>query len=119
VNYLGFVSGAAKARTFAESDYFCFPTYYHAESFGLVVVEAMAFGLPIVTTRWRSIPEIMPPDYPGLVDVRAPEQVASALIRLASERSGEPMRANFLKHFTLQAHLTALARAIRSVETSS
>jgi glycosyltransferase involved in cell wall biosynthesis len=116
VNYLGFVNGPAKARAFAGSDCFCFPTYYHAESFGLVVVEAMAFGLPIVTTRWRSIPEIMPPGYPGLVEPQSPPQIADALIRLMSERSGELMRKNFITRFTLQAHLTALAAAIHSVE---
>lgn len=116
VTYLGFVSGEAKARAFAENDCFCFPTYYHAESFGLVAVEAMAFGLPIVTTRWRSLPEILPPGYAGLVDVRSPEQVAEALIRLMSERSGELMRHNFTSRFTLEKHLAGLAAAIHSVE---
>jgi len=119
VNYLGFVSGPAKARAFAESDCFCFPTFYHAESFGLVVVEAMAFGLPIVTTRWRSIPEIMPPDYLGLVDPQSPAQIAGVLIRQMSERSAEFMRKNFLTRFTLNAHLTALAEALHSVETEA
>jgi glycosyltransferase involved in cell wall biosynthesis len=117
VTYTGFVNGAAKHRVFTECDCFCFPTYYHAESFGLVLVEAMAFGLPIVTTRWRSIPEIMPPDYPGLVDTQSPEQVAAALIKLASERSGESLRENFLARFTIERHLENLAQAIRSVET--
>jgi glycosyltransferase involved in cell wall biosynthesis len=117
VNYLGFVNGPAKAQAFAESDCFCFPTYYRAESFGLVVVEAMAFGLPTVTTRWRSIPEIMPPDYPGLVDPQSPEQIATALIRLMSEQSSELMRKHFATHFTLEAHLARLAEVLHSVET--
>ena len=83
VEFLGFVSEARKAQAFREADLFCFPTYYHAESFGAVVVEAMAFGLPTVATRWRSIPEILPPDYPGLVDPKSPSQIAEALQRLA------------------------------------
>jgi|SRR5665213_22520 len=118
VNYLGFVSGPVKLRAFVKCDCFCFPTYYHAESFGLVVVEAMSFGLPIVTTRWRSIPEIMPLNYPGLVDPQSPPQIAGALIRLMSECSAEVMRKNFITRFTLQAHLAALAEALHSVETT-
>ena len=72
VTYAGFVFGPAKQRILTESDCFCFPTYYYAESFGLVLVEAMAFGLPVITTRWRSIPELLPQDYPGFVDIRSP-----------------------------------------------
>jgi glycosyltransferase involved in cell wall biosynthesis len=120
VNYLGFISGEAKSRAFAESDCFCFPTFYHAESFGLVVVEAMAFGLPIVTTRWRSIPEILPPDYAGLVTIKSSEEVAAALVRLAlaTENLSEVLREHFLKKFSVETHLKKLAAAIRSVEES-
>jgi len=33
------------------------------------LIEAMAFGLPVLTTRWRSLPEALPPGYTGLRDV--------------------------------------------------
>lgn len=116
VVYIGFVYGDAKAKVLRESDCFCFPTYYHAESFGLVILEAMAFGLPIVATRWRSIPEILPSDYPGLVEPRKPEQVADALIKMLTFDSGELLRARFLDRFTLEHYLNGLAEAIRSIE---
>jgi glycosyltransferase involved in cell wall biosynthesis len=116
VTYLGFAGGERKRQAFVESDIFCFPTYYHAESFGLVVVEAMAFGLPVVTTRWRSIPEILPPDYAGLVDPKSPEQIAEALVRLAVCNLAEPLREFFLRRFTLEQYLGGLATAIRGVE---
>ena len=45
VDYRGFVSGAGKEEVFRESDCFCFPTYYAAESFGLALVEAMASAI--------------------------------------------------------------------------
>ena len=48
MRYCGFVAGEEKRRLFRESDCFCFPTYYPAESFGIVVIEAMAFELPVV-----------------------------------------------------------------------
>jgi glycosyltransferase involved in cell wall biosynthesis len=118
VNYLGFVSGAEKERALREADLFCFPTRYIGENQPVNLIEAMAFGLPIVTTRWRSMPEMLPPNYPGLVDSQAPEQIAAALIRLMSEKTGETARENFLGRFTIDCHLDNLARAIHSLETA-
>ncbi|MGB7769123.1 MAG: glycosyltransferase [Verrucomicrobiia bacterium] len=118
VKYLGFVSEERKAQAFANADLFCFPTYYHAESFGAVIVEAMAFGLPVITTRWRSIPEILPSDYPGFVDPKSPGQIADALQRLAGIDLAESLREIFLRRFTLERHLAGLAEAIRSVDRS-
>jgi glycosyltransferase involved in cell wall biosynthesis len=116
VTCLGFVSGETKRRAFAESDCFCFPTYYYAESFGLVVLEAMAFGLPIIASRWRSIPELMVPDYPGLIPPRDPQKVADALVQTLSMASAEPLREHFLRRFTVEQHLIALAKALHSIE---
>ncbi len=116
VECLGFVSEERKAQAFANADLFCFPTYYHAESFGAVIVEAMAFGLPVITTRWRSIPEILPQDYPGFVDPKSPGQIADALQRLAGMDLAKALREMFVRRFTLEHHLANLAEAIHSVE---
>jgi glycosyltransferase involved in cell wall biosynthesis len=48
VRWLGPVHGAAKSRLYHASDVFVLPT--HAENFGLVVAEALAHELPVVTT---------------------------------------------------------------------
>jgi glycosyltransferase involved in cell wall biosynthesis len=115
VTYADFVMGPAKEKILRESDCFCFPTYYYAESFPLVLVEAMAFGLPVITTRWRSIPELLPHGYPGFVDARSPGQVADQIQAcLVCGATGEDLRQIFLNHFTLEHHLASLARAIRS-----
>ncbi len=116
VDFLGFVNGEAKREAFVTSDCFCFPTYYPAENFSLVVVEALAFGLPVITTRWRSIPEILPPDYPGFVDPKSPAQIAEVLQRLVRMDLAESLREIFLSRFTLEHHLVNLAEAIHSVE---
>ncbi len=117
IEYLGFVSGEEKNRVFREADLFCFPTYYLGENQPVNLIEAMAFGLPVVTTRWRSLPEMLPDDYPGVVPVRAPERVASALLHLMGQETGERLRELFEKRFTLEKHLAALAEALRSVES--
>jgi glycosyltransferase involved in cell wall biosynthesis len=116
LEHLGFVSGGEKDRVLREADAFCFPTLYLGENQPVNLIEAMAYGLPIVTTRWRSLPEMFPPDYPGLVDNQAPDHIAAALIGLMTSGLGEQLRENFLNHFTLERHLTALAAAIHEVD---
>jgi glycosyltransferase involved in cell wall biosynthesis len=56
VDRVGPVDGAAKDRALADATVFCFPTYFEAEAMPLVVFEAMAHGLPVVSTTWRGIP---------------------------------------------------------------
>lgn len=47
VKFLGYISEARKAKLFRSSDLFVTPAL-HGESFGIVLLEAMASGLPIV-----------------------------------------------------------------------
>ena len=116
--FLGFVSNERKMQALAEADLFCFPTYYLAENQPGNLIEGMAFGVPLITTRWRSLPEMLPPDYPGLVDPKSPAQLADALHRLATMDLAGPLREMFLRRFTLDRHLAGMAEAIRSVETN-
>jgi len=52
---------------------FCFPTFFESETFGVVLLEAMQFSLPIVATRWRGIPSIITDGDNGfLVDPKDP-----------------------------------------------
>lgn len=116
VDYLGFVSGEGKERVLHQSDLFCFPTYYLGENQPVNLIESMAHGLPIVTTRWRSLSEMLPADYPGLVSIKSPEKIAAALLNVMTQETGEGFRQMYLARFTLEAHLTKLAEAIRCVE---
>ena len=57
--YSGIKKGDDKWQAYADADAFIFPTKHPTETFGLVLIEAMAFALPIVTTRWRGIPHVV------------------------------------------------------------
>jgi glycosyltransferase involved in cell wall biosynthesis len=113
---LGFVAGEQKQSALRQADFFCFPTYYQNENQPVNLIEAMAFGLPILTTRWRSIPELFPPDYRCLVDICSPEQIAEAIVAGLTGETAESFREIFLRQFNLEQHLAALAEAFHSVE---
>jgi glycosyltransferase involved in cell wall biosynthesis len=49
IEWLGWLDPAGKARFFSTIDAFVFPT--HMESFGLVLLEALAHGVPIIAPR--------------------------------------------------------------------
>jgi glycosyltransferase involved in cell wall biosynthesis len=118
LEHLGFVFGPEKDRILRTADAFCFPTLYLGENQPVNLIEAMAYGLPIVTTRWRSLPEMFPPAYPGLVQNQAPEAIATALLTLLASPAGEQLRENFLNRFTLQHHLEHLAAALHELENN-
>ncbi len=115
VEYAGFVGGEKKTALLRDCDCLCFPTYYHAESFGLVVVEAMAAGMAVVTTRWRAIPELLPPDYPGYVPAKSPAAVAEAL-QAAIVQDVETLRDAFLSRFTIERHVEMLGKALNGTD---
>lgn len=119
IHYLGFISGAQKQEALRQADLFCFPTYYQNENQPVNLIEAMAFGLPILTTRWRSIPELFPSDYRCLVDICSPGQVTDALLASLEGETAESFREIFLRHFTLERYLTTLAEAFHSTESAS
>jgi glycosyltransferase involved in cell wall biosynthesis len=116
VEHVGFVASERKTSLLRDADLFLFPTQYLGENQPVNLIEAMAFGLPIVTTRWRSLPEMFPPDYPGLVRSQDPTELAAAMLRILAARSGERIRRHFAAWFTLERHLFELAAALRSVE---
>lgn len=81
---LGRVVDRDLAALYSGASVFVFPSEY--EGFGLPVLEAMACGLPVVTTRTSSIPEVAG-DAALLVGVNAPEELSHALIHMLSSHS--------------------------------
>ena len=57
VEFLGWVRGDDKDRVFRTSSLFCLPSY--AEGFPMAVLDAWAYGLPVITTPVGGIPDIV------------------------------------------------------------
>ncbi len=72
----GYVSRKNYAQLLKGADVFLFTTLF--EGFGLPVIEAMACGIPVVTSSLTSLPEIAG-QAAMVVDPRSPIQIAKAL----------------------------------------
>lgn len=103
----GELRGEDKFMQYAVSDILCFPSFYEDETFGLVLLEAMQFKLPVVATKWRGIPTVVQDRVNGiLVDIRDPVGLADAMEELIRNKRvrkqfGEKGREIYLGNFTL------------------
>jgi glycosyltransferase involved in cell wall biosynthesis len=121
VSFLGPLAGASKWDRFRRSDILCFPSFFESESFGNVAVEAMMFGLPVVATHWRGIPDVVDDGVTGIVipvhDVAALADALEKLIEDPELRSalGKNGRQKYLQEYTIDKHIGRLEEFIQSV----
>lgn len=85
VQFVGSLGGTdALKDEFNLADVFCLPS--RQEGFGIVFLEAMAMGLPIVAARAGAIPEVAPHDEVALLEhPDDPEGLAAAIVRLLQD----------------------------------
>jgi glycosyltransferase involved in cell wall biosynthesis len=86
VHLLGYRTGRALSEAYAAADLFVFPS--DTETFGNVVTEALASGLPVVAPRKGGVVDSVRPGETGeLVPPRDPEAFAEAVIRILSDET--------------------------------
>lgn len=118
VEFLGVKRDLEKLLHFASCDVFCFPSFFEAESFGLVLAEAMQFAKPTVSTQWRGIPSVVAEGRSGfLVPIGDAAAIADKLLLLARNPElrramGEEGRRIFEQRFTLEAFHRSMEREL-------
>ena len=122
IRYRGPAYGETKERAFAQADIFCFPTYYPYETFGIVLVEAMRAGLPLVASRYSGIPEILAEGEGGfLVPPDSVEGLEGEIERLLLDPSlresmGSFNRRRFESHYTMKAAVNGWLRLFEELQ---
>ena len=96
VLFAGYVTDDELVSLYNAADVFVYPSLY--EGFGLPVLEAMACGVPVVTSRTTSLPEVAG-EAALLVDPLDTIELAGAIGRVLSNRPlNEELRAKGLRH---------------------
>ncbi len=117
VKFVSGISTAALVRYYAEATIAVVPSIY--EGFGLPAGEAMACGVPVVSTNGGALPEIVA-DAGVLVDTADGEGLAKAIAGLlddetARQRLGEAGRARILERFSWSVCAEQLVAYYREV----
>lgn len=91
MTFTGTLHGEELASAYASADFFVFPST--TDTLGLVLLEAMASGLPIVAARNQPTIELISGSAAGqLFDARYPDELLDAVNRLLADNLAELSR---------------------------
>ncbi len=91
VLFLGRKTKPEIADLMRESDFFVLPSL--CETFGCVLIEALACGLPVIASRVGPIPELIKPEHGILIDPTNLEELVTALkFMLENHHKYDPMK---------------------------
>lgn len=119
VRFLGFVPEGELPLYYQAADLFVLPTRCH-EGFGLVTVEALACGTPVVATPAGATPEILRPLDPRLLATETEESALAKSLLEALTFIGENGFRKRCRHYaetnySWERHVELLEKELRSV----
>jgi glycosyltransferase involved in cell wall biosynthesis len=115
VRFAGAVGQHELGAYYLDAQVFCLPTF--AEGLGVVLIEAMGHGLPVVSTRVMGVPEVVEEGETGLLVLpgRA-DQLADAIAHLEAPAERQRMalagRARAASHFSLERQGAEVERVL-------
>lgn len=78
--YKGVLTKDKVLETLKNYDVLILPTYYKGEGYPGSIIEAYSLGLPVITTKWNAIPEIVVEGKTGiLIDPKSTDQLVGAM----------------------------------------
>lgn len=85
--FMGPIFGDKKMQFWADADILAFPTYFD-EGLPYTILEALASGTPVITTRVGGIPEVIEEGRQGIfVEPKNPEAIVNAVKKMVSDTS--------------------------------
>lgn len=122
VTFTGFLAGPDKVQAYAGSDLFVLPSY--SENFGVVVVEAMACGLPVIISNQVGICDEVERERAGIVVPTDASKLADAMLGVLQQpeeamQMGKRGKEAVIRLFAPEAALDGMIQLYRSIALSS
>ena len=118
VTWEGLVEGETKEALLRNAHFFVLPTSYLNEGQPIAIIEGLAFGCAVISTRHCTIPEMLADGKAGiLLDSPAPQSIADAITSLADRpnefrRLSEAAMEQYADSFTRELHETNLLEVL-------
>jgi glycosyltransferase involved in cell wall biosynthesis len=97
--YRGCIPHRTVLETLRSYDVLVLPTFSEHEGYPGAIVEAYSLGMPVVTTRWKSIPEMVTDGESGLLVAPNSAEELAAAMKSIDQASFERMCAGALRQF--------------------
>jgi len=79
--YKGLLHPEEVLSTLSSYDVLMLPSYFKGEGYPGIVIESLALGIPVITTNWKALPEIITNDINGiLIDIKNEKQLKEAIL---------------------------------------
>jgi glycosyltransferase involved in cell wall biosynthesis len=111
VQFPGYVAGAEKHAFFRLGELYVFPSRH--ESYGLTLMEALAAGLPALTTDHRSARDLIRPEFGRIVPAR-PEALYRGLREMLDRREELPRMGEAARTFAQDRPFSCAADVLAS-----
>jgi glycosyltransferase involved in cell wall biosynthesis len=116
--YHGPVSGIKKVDLLKSSSIFVLPTYYPTEAFPISIIEAMASGNAIITTKHNYLEKIISKKHGETIQIKDARQIVDSIKKLFTDQQKLQVIQNnnliLSKSFTLENHLSLLLKIFNS-----
>ena len=79
--YKGLLHPEDVLSTLSSYDVLILPSYFKGEGYPGIVIESLALGIPVITTNWKALPEIIENNINGiLIDIKNEKQLKEAIL---------------------------------------
>ena len=99
INYKGILNPQNVINTLMIYDVLILPTYHEGEGYPGIILEAFSLGLPVISTNWNSIPEIVKHNENGLlVPIKDVDSLIKAILYF-NQNNYQNFRTNAINSF--------------------